>query len=73
MKISSPVYKAVAAELDHHNIAYRVKYSSKHPAVVFDYNGRSHNVFFSLSARNWRAPVQTRAIVRRILREQKAA
>jgi hypothetical protein len=73
MKITSTVYKAIAAELDDHDIDHRVRYSTRHPAVVFDYNGRSHSVFFSLSARNWRAPVQTRAIVRRILRQPKAA
>jgi hypothetical protein len=66
---ANPVYRAIAAVLDQHRIAYVLVHGGRHDSICFDYGGRALRVILPQSPSDRRAPVNARAFVRRLLRQ----
>lgn len=62
----NPCIDAIVSELDAAGIPCKIKQGRKHVKIVWDGGRRFY--FTSLTPSDWRAPIQARAGVRRMLR-----
>jgi hypothetical protein len=72
MKLKNPSYLAVARVLDDAGIPHTRVPRGKHEAVQFSLDGVKTSVFLAVSSSDVRAPRAARALVRRMLRRQRA-
>jgi hypothetical protein len=61
------ILKAGTDELKARDVAYEHGHGGRHDFVWFAINGRTHTVPISLSSSDWRAPLNARARVRRMI------
>lgn len=66
--ISNECIEAACAELRSVNIEPLVRPSGKHVAVVWDHDGKERSYFTAKTPSDWRAPLNARSDIRKILR-----
>lgn len=66
--ISNECIEAACAELRSVNIEPMVRPSGKHVAVVWDFEGKERSYFTAKTPSDWRAPLNARSDIRKILR-----